>query len=82
MGAASGNLGTVRAQLALRQMLVWTDSVPVVKPEIYVFGAAERFDESGRLCDQATGAFLVELLEALRADILHNQAARPETAPA
>jgi chromate reductase, NAD(P)H dehydrogenase (quinone) len=82
MGAASGNLGTVRAQLALRQVLVWTVSVPVVKPEIYMFGAAERFDESGRLCDQATDAFLVELLEALRADILHNQAARPETAPA
>jgi chromate reductase len=69
MGAATGNFGTVRAQLALRQMWVWIDAVPVVKPELHVFRAASRFDESGRLTDEATGEQLVALLEALRTTI-------------
>jgi chromate reductase len=69
MGAAPGNFGTVRAQLALRQMWVWIDAVPVVKPEVHVFRARERFDESGRLTDAPTRELIAELLEALRATI-------------
>jgi chromate reductase len=69
MGAAPGNFGTVRAQLALRQMWVWIDSVPVVKPEVHVFRAAERFDDTGRLTDATTRELIVELLEALRTTI-------------
>jgi chromate reductase len=69
MGAATGNFGTVRAQLALRQMWVWIDAVPVIKPEVHVFRAAERFDETGRLTDVATRELVVELLEALRTTI-------------
>jgi chromate reductase len=71
MGAAPGNFGTVRAQLALRQMWVWIDAMPVVKPEVHVFRAAERFDASGRLTDVATRELIVELLEALRSKIEH-----------
>ncbi len=62
-------------------MLVWTGSVPVVEPEVYVFRAAERFDENGRLRDQITGIYIVQLLEALRSQILHARVLR-ETAPA
>lgn len=81
MGAAPANTGTMRAQLALRRMFVWTDSVPVVQPEIYVFRAAERFDEDGQLRDQITGIYIVQLLEALRSQILHERVLR-ETTPA
>jgi chromate reductase, NAD(P)H dehydrogenase (quinone) len=77
MGAAPGNFGTVRAQLALRQMWVWIDSVPVVKPEVHVFRAAERFDDTGRLTDATTRELIVELLEALRTTIERHRMAEP-----
>lgn len=70
MGAAPGNFGTVRAQLALRQCWLWTQSVPVMKPEVHVFRAAERFNEAGKLTDPMTQDLVGELLAALRTLIL------------
>ncbi|HEY3612444.1 MAG TPA: NAD(P)H-dependent oxidoreductase [Gaiellales bacterium] len=65
MGAAPGNFGTIRGQLALRQMLLSTESHVVVKPEVHVFHAKERFDEAGRLTDEGTRALVLDLLDAL-----------------
>ncbi|MCX3061816.1 NADPH-dependent FMN reductase [Streptomyces beihaiensis] len=64
-GAAPTNFGTVRAQLALRQMFLWTDSDVVRKPEVQIFRAHERFDETGNLTDESTIALLRDLLDAL-----------------
>jgi chromate reductase len=64
MGAAPTNFGSVRAQLALRQVFVWTDSRPVVKPEVIVFRAHERFDGS-HLTDEGTAALVTSLLVEL-----------------
>jgi chromate reductase len=75
MGAAPTNFGTVRAQLALRQMFVWTDSRVVVKPELLMFQAHERFDASGRLVDEASADLLRALLGAL-ADVASAQLPR------
>jgi chromate reductase, NAD(P)H dehydrogenase (quinone) len=75
MGAAPGNFGTLRAQLALRQVWLWTQSVPVVRPEVHVFRAAERFDADGRLVDEETRALVAKLLEALDAVITRGHAA-------
>src|SRR5262249_21986080 len=47
MGAAPGAFGSVRAQLSLRQSLLWTDSIVVSKPELMVFQAHLRFDDAG-----------------------------------
>ena len=66
MGAAPTNFGTVRAQLALRQVFVWTHSDVVVKPEVMVFRAHERFDEAGNLTDDGTITLLQSLLDALK----------------
>lgn len=68
-GAAPTNFGSVRAQLALRQMFVWTDSVVVVKPEVIVFRSHERFDSAGDLTDADTAALVEGLLRALAAKI-------------
>ena len=68
-GAAPTNFGTVRAQLALRQVFVWTDSLVVVKPEVIVFGSHNRFDAAGNLTDETTRGLLTELLGALRTKI-------------
>jgi len=69
MGAAPTNFGTVRAQLALRQVFVWTHSDVVVKPEVMVFRAHERFDEAGNLIDEDTINLVAALLDALAAKI-------------
>ncbi|WP_067140995.1 NADPH-dependent FMN reductase [Microtetraspora malaysiensis] len=66
-GASPTNFGSVRAQLALRQVFVWTDSDVVVKPELIVFRAHERFDEAGNLIDETTIRLLQDLLNALAA---------------
>ncbi|MEV4257668.1 NADPH-dependent FMN reductase [Spirillospora sp. NPDC049652] len=66
-GAAPTNFGSVRAQLALRQVFVWTGSDVVVKPELIAFRAHERFDEAGNLTDERTIGVLRDLLDALAA---------------
>ncbi|MFG2003916.1 NADPH-dependent FMN reductase [Spirillospora sp. NPDC048911] len=65
IGAAPTTFGSVRAQLALRQVFLWTDSDVVVKPELIVFRAHERFDESGDLVDESTVDRLRNVLDAL-----------------
>jgi chromate reductase len=65
MGAAPTNFGTVRAQLALRQVFVWTHSDVVVKPEVMAFRAHERFDEAGNLVDEDTIKLVTSLVDAL-----------------
>ncbi|MFC9692543.1 NADPH-dependent FMN reductase [Kribbella sp. NPDC056951] len=69
MGAAPTNFGTVRAQLALRQVFVWTHSDVVVKPEVMVFRAHERFDGAGNLIDEDTITLVTSLVDALAAKI-------------
>jgi chromate reductase len=66
MGAAPTNFGSVRAQLALRQCFVWIDSRVVVKPEVIVFRAGERFDDQGNLVDPVTAEMVTNLLGSLR----------------
>jgi len=69
LGAAPTNFGTVRAQLALRQVFVWTETDVVVKPEVQVFRSHERFDTDGNLTDETTIELLQGLLAALQGKI-------------
>lgn len=66
MGATASTWGTVRAQLHLRQVCVYTNMHPLNKPEVLVAHAKEKFDESGKLTDEGTRGFVRDLLEALR----------------
>lgn len=54
MGASTGMSGTIRAQLALRQSFLFTDTFALVQPEVLIPRCADRFDASGRLTDQST----------------------------
>lgn len=65
MGASTGNFGTVRAQLHLRQVCIFTNMFPLNKPEVLVPRAQEKFDTEGRLKDEATRGFVRDLLSAL-----------------
>lgn len=58
-GAAPTNLGSVRAQLALRPVFTWTDSDVVTKPELIAFRVHERLDQGGNLIDETTAVALL-----------------------
>lgn len=66
IGAATGMVGTARAQAALRQCFVFTRSLPLTGPEVLVSKAKEKFDDQLRLVHQETRDFLAQHLVALR----------------
>jgi chromate reductase len=70
VGASSGESGTMRGQLALRQMFVFTDSLVMAQPELRVPNAGQRFDAEGRLTDdelrERLRVYLVALVEWAR----------------
>lgn len=65
MGASMGLFGTVRAQLHLRQVFVFTETYVLPKPEVLLPQAHTRFDEHLRLVDEVAQGFLRDLLAAL-----------------
>jgi chromate reductase len=65
MGASTGNFGTVRAQLHLRQILTHVGALTVPKPEVLIARAEKAFDGDGNLVDEAARGFLRDLLIAL-----------------
>jgi chromate reductase, NAD(P)H dehydrogenase (quinone) len=65
MGASTGMLGTVRAQLHLREILFTLNVNLVGSPEIYVGLAKDKFDTSGKLIHEPTREIVKKLLNAL-----------------
>lgn len=51
-GASMGPSGTIRAQLHLRQALIYLNPNIMNKPEVYVSFAHEKFDSEGKLKDE------------------------------
>lgn len=76
MGTSGGRFGSVRAQLALRQVFLFTESHVMLKPEMILPNAAEYFDEHGRLTDEETRQRLVRFMKAL-AEWTRRMNARP-----
>ncbi len=66
MGASPGRLGTARAQYHLRQCFVFLNAFVINKPEVMVGGAADQFDDHGRLTDETTREFVAKLLVSLQ----------------
>ena len=64
MGCSPGLGGTIRAQHALRQTFVFTETYVMLQPEIKIPSAAPLFDSSGRLTDDNTRQHLKKFLEA------------------
>ena len=65
VGAATGMSGTIRAQLHLRQMLVYSDTPCLNQPEVLIARAHERFDASGALTDASTRELLARFGAAM-----------------
>jgi chromate reductase len=64
MGCSPGLGGTIRAQHALRQSFVFTDTHVMSQPEIKIPSAAPLFDSSGGLNDENTRQHVKKFLEA------------------
>ncbi len=67
LGASTGLMGTVRAQLTLRQSFLFTRTLVLPEPEVYVNRAGDKFDAAGDLTDEDTRNRVRALLEALEA---------------
>ncbi len=65
-GAATGLLGTARAQYQLRQMFIFLNGLVLNKPEVMISQAPTRFDPDGKLTDQTTRDLVAAQLSALR----------------
>jgi len=65
MGASPGGFGTVRSQLALRQVFVFTKSPVLLEPEVHVSAAGDKFDAEGNLTDATTRQSVRALVTAL-----------------
>ena len=65
MGAGAGMAGTARAQYDLRRCCVFLDMHPVNRPEVQIGQAQTKFDEQGRLTDEAARGFIRDQLIAL-----------------
>lgn len=65
MGASPGAVGTARAQQHLRLVLASNGALVLPGPEVLVARCREKFDQSGKLADEATRKFAGQLLEAL-----------------
>jgi chromate reductase, NAD(P)H dehydrogenase (quinone) len=70
MGASTGRGGSVRAQLQLRQVFLYTGVRALLQPELMVDRACDRFSADGRLVDaplrERLGWLLAELAEWTR----------------
>ena len=64
MGCSPGLGGTIRAQHALRQTFVFTDTQVMSQPEIKIPSAAPLFDASAKLTDENTRQHIKKFLEA------------------
>jgi chromate reductase len=64
MGCSPGLGGTIRAQHALRQSFVFTDTYVMSQPEIKLPAAAKLFNEAGELIDETTREYLKKFLQA------------------
>ena len=64
MGCSPGLGGTIRAQHALRQTFVFTETHVMSQPEIKIPSAAPLFDASAKLTDENTRQHVKKFLEA------------------
>jgi chromate reductase, NAD(P)H dehydrogenase (quinone) len=65
MGTSPGPAGTGRAQLILRQNLLFTRSYVLVEPVVALGGAVSLFDDNLELVDDEAQAAVLGLVEAL-----------------
>jgi chromate reductase, NAD(P)H dehydrogenase (quinone) len=64
LGASPGLIGTARAQLHLRSILVNLNAIVMPQPSVLIARAHEKFDPAGRLTDEETAKHIRTFLGA------------------
>ena len=65
ISAAAGILGGGRMQYDLRRCMIFLDALTMNKPEVFIGGAMQKFDEkSGQLKDEQAAGFIKQQLAA------------------
>jgi chromate reductase len=77
MGATTGMWGTVRMQIAFYGVFLYLDMKPVLKPEVPVAKASEKFDANGNLTDDTTKDLIKKKLQGLKELILQLHSPEP-----
>jgi chromate reductase len=62
--ATTGPLGGARVQYDLRKVLLFVNALTLVKPEVFVGGAAGKFAADGACTDEATRKFTTDQMAA------------------
>ncbi|MFT7557903.1 MAG: chromate reductase [Planctomycetota bacterium] len=65
VGVSVGANGTAMAQYHLKQLLLYLSAHVLGQPEFFVGNAGSKFDESGKLTDEKTKAYITPALEKL-----------------
>jgi chromate reductase len=73
MGATPGMWGTIRMQHAFHSVFQFLNMPQVIKPEILVAQASQKFDENGKLKDEVAKDLIRKKLAALKDLILKNR---------
>jgi len=73
IGATTGNFGTLRAQLHLRQVLFYLNADVVAKPEVLVSQVDEKLTPEGIMTDPVVQELLQRLLWALRQRVVERR---------
>lgn len=66
MSASTGMGGGARAQYHLRQSCVFVNLIPMNRPEIILPKVQEKFDEQGKLTDEATRKILTAFMQGFQ----------------
>ncbi len=64
-GASPAFTGSARAQYHLRQVFIYLNALILNRPEVFITAAHTKFDDQGRLTDDATRKHVRALLEGL-----------------
>jgi chromate reductase len=64
LSASAGPVGGARVQYDLRKVLLFVNSMTLIKPEVFVGNVASKFDASGQCTDEATRKFVTAQMAA------------------
>jgi len=76
--ASQGPLGGARVQYELRKILVQLWGLVLPRPEVFIGAAPSKFDKDGKLTDETTRKFLVDLLAGFKPWIERMRVAKPK----
>lgn len=73
MGATPGMWGTIRMQMAFQPVFLFLNMIPVLKPEVLIAQAKNKFNEKGELTDETSIDLVRKKLEALRSIVVNEK---------